>query len=76
MFRQNMSSQFNRKNVNNNKLSSNKLDKKRKNILVEFYNLPTPTPVKLLSSVPPRLSKEELIKSKFYKKKEEKTTSQ
>lgn len=71
IFRQNMLSQFNGKNVNNNKLS-NKLDNKRKNISVKFSNLPTSVPIGLLSPVSLRPSKENLNKSKFYKKKEDK----
>ena len=55
--------------MNNNKLSSNKLDNKRKNILVKFSNLPALALVKPLPLVSLRLSKEKLIQSKFYKKK-------
>jgi len=76
MFRQNILSQFNEKNMNNNKSSNNKLNNKRKNIPVKFSNLPAPAPIDSLPLVPPRLSREKLNKYKFYKKKKDKNTSQ
>ena len=62
--------------MNNYKMTNNKLDNKKKNVSVKFSNLLTPTPIGPLSSVPPRLSKERLTKSNFYKKKEGKSIPQ
>ena len=76
MFRQNILSQFNEKNMNNNKSSNNKLNNKRKNIPVKFSNLPAPASIDSLPLVPLRLSREKLNKYKFYKKKKDKNTSQ
>ena len=66
-----MFSQFNRKNVINNKSFDNKSDIKKKNILVKFSNLSTL--VRSLSPISFRLFKKELSKFKFYKKNKEKT---
>jgi len=76
MFRQNVSSQFNKNNVNNYKLANNKSENKKKNIPVKFSNLPTPISIRPPSLVLPKPSKEKLTKSKFYKKKKGKSTSQ
>jgi len=76
MFRQSMLSKFNKRNMSNNKPFNNKSDKKKKNNPVEFFNLPVPVLKKPSLSVPPRLSKEELNKSKFYKKNLGKIASQ
>jgi len=62
--------------MSNNKLFNNKSNKKNNNNPVEFSNLPAPVPKRPSPSVPPRLSKEELNKSKFYKKNLGKTASQ
>jgi len=75
MFRQSMLSKFNKRNMSNNKPFNNKSDKKKNNP-VEFFNLPVPVLKKPSLSVPPRLSKEELNKSKFYKKNLGKIASQ
>ena len=56
--------------MNNYKLANNKLKNKKKNVSVKFSNLLAPTPIGPLLLVLPRLSKEELTKSNFYKKKE------
>lgn len=56
--------------MNNYKLANNKLKNKKKNVSVKFSNLLALTPIGPLLLVLPRLSKEELTKSNFYKKKE------
>jgi len=71
-----MSSQFNKRDVSNNKSSNNKSDNNNKNNPVEISNLPASASIGPFPPVPPRPSKEELNKFKFYKKNSGKTAPQ